>query len=257
MAKKNKNKYNKRMKIKLLRRETVAKDTVSFFFEPQEPTTRAPGQYYYIDVPELKYPDPRGPKRQFTIASSPTEGPIMMVTVRTRAENISGYKKTLYELPDGSIIDAEGPNGHYVLDENTPPSQHVFLAGGIGITPYRCFMKYAIDKGLTTPMHLIYANSTPDEITFRAELEQWAKDHPNIKIDMTISHPEETPQIPWAGLTGRVDFPLIQKLVPNWQDPTVTFWICGPPPMVDALDEAMGKAGIPSQRRKIEKFTGY
>lgn len=244
------------MKIKLLKRETIAKDTVSFFFEPQEQVTRAPGQYYYLILSELKYPDPRGPKRQFTIASSPTEGSTMMITVRTRAENISGFKRTLYELPDGALIDAEGPNGHYICDE-TQEGEQVFLAGGIGITPYRCFIKYAIDKNLTTPMHLIYANSTPDEITFRAELEEWTKSHPNIKVDMTVSRPEETPQIPWTGLTGRIDLSLIQKLIPNWNGPTVTFWICGPPPMVDSLDEVMGKAGIPSQRRKIEKFTGY
>lgn len=243
------------MKVKLIRRENAAKDTVSFFFEPQEEVTRAPGQYFYLVLSELKYPDPRGPKRQFTIASSPTEGSTMMITVRTRAENISGFKKTLYELSDGAMIDAEGPNGHYICDE-TAQGEQVFLAGGIGITPYRCFMKYAIDKGLQTPMHLIYTNSTPDEITFRNEFEQWSKEHQNIKVDMTVTHPEES-QIPWNGLTGRVDLPLIQKLVPNYQEPTVTFWICGPPPMVDSLDEMLGKAGIPSQRRKIEKFTGY
>jgi glycine betaine catabolism B len=245
------------MKLKLLKRESVAKDTVSFFFEPQETVERKPGQYFYINVPELKYPDPRGPKRQFTISSSPTEGPIMMVTVRTRAENISGYKRTLYELPDGTLLDGEGPQGHYILDETTPIiGEHVFIAGGIGITPYRCFMKYAIDKGLTTPMHLIYANSTPDEITFKDELESWARDHANIKVDMTISHPEEA-QVPWTGLTGRVDVALVEKLVPNFKAENTTLWMCGPPPMVDAIDEALGKAGIPSQRRKIEKFTGY
>jgi len=245
------------MKVKLLRRETAAKDTVSFYFEPQEAVTRAPGQYFYLVLPELKYPDERGPKRQFTISSSPTEGPILRITVRTRADKISGFKKTLYELPDGAMIDAEGPNGHYILDETTPVvGEQVFIAGGIGITPYRCFMKYAIDKGLTTPMHLIYSNSTPDEITFKDELESWARDHANIKIDMIVSHPEES-QIPWTGLTGHVDVALIEKLVPNYKAETTTLWMCGPPPMVDAIDEALGKAGIPSQRRKIEKFTGY
>lgn len=245
------------MKLKLLRKEVVAKDTVSFFFEPQETIERKPGQYFYLVLPELKYEDPRGPKRQFTISSSPTEGSTMMVTVRTRAENISGFKKTLYELPDGALIDAEGPQGHYILDETTPiTGEHIFIAGGIGITPYRCFMKYAIDKGLQTQMHLIYTNSTPDEITFRNEFDEWAKTYPNIKVDMTVTHPEES-QIPWTGLTGRVDVAMLEKLTPDYKLETTTIWMCGPPPMVDAIDEALGKVGIPSQRRKIEKFTGY
>jgi ferredoxin-NADP reductase len=243
------------MQVKLLKKEIVAKDTVSFFFEPQENIERKPGQYYYIDVPELHYPDPRGPKRQFTIASSSTESSIMMVTVRTRAENISGYKRTLYEMPEGSMFEAEGPNGHYILDE-TISGDHVLLAGGIGVTPYRCFMRYNIDKALTsTNLHLIYSNSTPSEIAFRQEFETWPKEHPNIKIDMTITHPEEEPQNPWSGLTGRVDETLLRKLVGDLSKPT--FWICGPPPMVDALDGLLGKLGIPTSRRKIEKFTGY
>jgi len=244
------------MKVKLINKHEECKDTVSFFFEPQEPVTRRPGQYFYIDVPELKYPDPRGPKRQFTISSSPTEGPILRVTVRTRAENISGYKHTLYELPEGTLLEAEGPMGNYILDEQTPfEGQQVFLAGGIGITPYRCFMKYAIDKGLQKQMHLIYSNPTPSEITFREELEQMAKEHSNIKVDMTVTHPEEEPQNPWSGLTGRVDQAFLEKQVGDLSKPT--FWMCGPPPMVDALDEMLGKAGIPTAKRKIEKFTGY
>ncbi len=105
-------------------------------------------------------------------------------------------------------------------------------------------------------MHLIYANSTPDEIAFKDELESWAKDHSNIKVDMTVTHSEES-QIPWTGLTGRVDVALVEKLAPNYKAETTTIWMCGPPPMVDAIDEALGKVGIPSQRRKIEKFTGY
>jgi ferredoxin-NADP reductase len=242
------------MKVKLIKKEEIARDTKSFYFEPQEPVNWKPGEYFYYTLPQLKYPDDRGGKRQFTCATSPTEGSTLMIT--TRMKSGSGFKRTLDELPEGTLIDAEGPHGVFVVDE-TVPGEHVFIAGGIGITPFRSIIKYNVDKGLTnTTLHLIYANSTPEEIAFKSELEQWASQHPNVNVHMTVSHPEES-QTPWTGLTGRVDEAMIKKLVPNYTDPSVTFWLCGPPPMVDAMDEMLGKAGIPTARRKIEKFTGY
>lgn len=240
------------MKVKLVKKEEAAKETKSFFFEPQTEVIWKPGQYFYFTLAQLHYPDERGGKRQFTIASSPTEG-IIMIT--TRMTSHSGFKRTLDELPMGALIDAEGPNGTYILDQNTT-GDHVFLAGGIGVTPFRCFIKYNIDKSLTsTNLHLICSNSTPSEVAFMQELENWPKDHQNITVDMTVTHPEDEPQIPWGGLTGRVDETKLHELVGDLGKPT--FWICGPPTMVDALDELLGKIEIPTSRRKIEKFTGY
>lgn len=244
--------YTDAMKFKLIGKRDEAKDTKTYFFEPQQEVTRKPGQYFYFVLPELHYEDPRGNKRQFTISSSPTEGNILTITVRTKSG--SGFKRTLDELPEGTLVDADGPHGNYILDENTKGDQ-VFLAGGIGVTPFHCFMKYNIDKRLTdTNLHLIYTNSTPEEIAFRTELLAWQDEHPNIKVDLTVTHPEES-QVQWNGLTGRVDEAMLRKLVGDLGRPT--FWICGPPPMVDALDEMLGKLGIPTDRRKIEKFTGY
>lgn len=244
------------MTLKLVKKQNEAKNTKSFFFEPRNPVNWLPGQFFYLTIPQLKYPDPRGNTRYFTISSSPTEGRLLRFTTRLRKG--SGFKKTLEELEIGSTVDGEGPNGTFILDENEV-GEHLLLAGGIGITPFRAFIKYNIDKNLKNiRLYLVYSNSIPEEITFREELEQWSKSYENIKVAMTISHPEES-RINWSGLRGRIDKDMIQKLISDWKLKTknLTFWLCGPPPMVTAMEEVLGSMKITSDKVRSEKFTGY
>jgi len=104
------------MQLKLVNKIDEARGTKSFFWEPEIKVDYLPGQYFYYTLPELKFPDSRGATRHFTISSSPTEGNQLRLTTRIREE--SGYKKTLDELPIGSIVEGEGPNGTLILDEN-------------------------------------------------------------------------------------------------------------------------------------------
>src|SRR3989304_2629038 len=97
------------MKLTLVEIKDEAKGTKSFFWKPENPVSYIAGQNFYLPLPTLKYPDPRGATRHFTLSSSPTEGEILRQTTRIREE--SGYKKTLNELTVGSVIEGEGPNG--------------------------------------------------------------------------------------------------------------------------------------------------
>ena len=239
------------MKLKLIGVRDEAKGTKSFFWETEKPVSYLPGQFFYFTLPSLKYPDPRGATRHFTLSSSPSEGKIIRLTTRIRQE--SGFKKSLSELEIGSEIIGEGPNGEFVFDEHEKGS-HVFLAGGIGITPFRSMIKYASDKKLSTPIRLIYSNSIPEEIAFRKELEEIASQNSWLGLSMTVTKPEESSE-PWNGLTGRIDEVLVKKLASGLTDPT--YWLCGPPPMVDAIGKVLGSLGLSSGRVRTEKFTGY
>ncbi len=233
------------MVLKLVKKIEEAKGTKSFFFEPSEKITWLPGQYFYHTLPKLNYPDTKGATRHFTISSSPTEGNLIRLTTRIR--DGSGFKQTLDELPIGSAIEGEGPSGTFIIDENEPGT-HVILAGGIGITPFRSIIKYILDKKLKTPIYLIYSNSTPEEITFKEELEGWTKKSSNIKIEFVVTSKD-----------GRVDEGKINKFLENWklQIADCTFWLCGPPPMVDAMEQVLGKMNVGLGQVRSEKFTGY
>lgn len=239
------------MKLTLVEKRTEAEDTLSFFWKPEKKVKYLPGQFFYFTLPDLAYQDSRGPTRHFTLSSAPSEGDIISFTSRIRDE--SGYKQTLKKLKVGTKIEGEGPNGTFILDEKEA-GPHVFLAGGIGITPFRSILKYHIDQKLNTLMHLIYSNKTTELIAFRKELEEWDKKYENIKVDIVISRPEESKE-KWKGLKGRVDGQMIKKLVGDLSKPT--FWITGPPEFVEAMEDLLGKIGISSDKVRSEKFTGY
>ncbi|MBI3397223.1 FAD-dependent oxidoreductase [Candidatus Woesebacteria bacterium] len=242
------------MKLILKEIRDEAKGTKSFFFEPEKPIEHRPGQFMYLTLKELKYPDEKGATRHLTISSSPTEGNLIRFTTRIREE--SGFKKSLSELPVGSEIEGEGPHGTFIISD-TEVGPHIFLAGGIGITPFRSIIKYITDKKLPHEVHLIYSNSVPEEIVFRKELEEIAANNSNIEVSMTVSKPEESTEN-WTGLKGRIDENLIHELAPS-EDEVMSsiWWFCGPPPFVTAMEEMFTKLKIPSNNIRVEKFTGY
>lgn len=235
------------MKVKLVKKLDEAKDTKSFFFEPSEKVNWQAGQYFYITLPKLDYPDERGDTRHFTISSSSTEGGLIRITTRLRQE--SGFKKTLDELPLETELEGKGPNGLFALPEKIKPgSKHVYLAGGIGITPFRSMIKYVADKNMNLPAYLVYSNSD-SEFVFRNELDQWLQELTNLKIEYVNTSTD-----------GRIDKTKLENLFSKWnlsfQTPP-TFWVTGPPPFVNAIDEVLNELNIPEDNREIEKFTGY
>jgi len=238
------------MKTKLIDKKQVAQDTISFYFAKPINFNYFPGQFIYLTLSEVTN-DYRGPTRQFTLASSPTEE-YLMITTRIRDE--SQFKQSLANLKAGAEVEIEGPSGTFILDEKEP-GNHVLLAGGIGITPFRSILKYNFDKKLTDiKLHLIYANKTPELIAFRNELTKYITAE-NIKVDFCISRPEESSK-EWTGLTGHID----EKMLKNILTPPLNnlkYWLCGPPGMVDALFMSLSKLKISGKNIYSEKFTGY
>ncbi len=231
------------MKLKLIKKLDEARGTKSFFWEPEGKVDFLPGQFYYFTLPKLNYPDGRGSTRHFTISSSPTEGNVLRLTTRIREE--SGFKKTLDELALGDEVEGEGPNGTFILDESEKGKNHVFLAGGIGITPFRVFLRYNIDKKLNIPMHLIYSNSDSD-FAFKRELEDMQKKYDFIKVDFFDT-----------SKSGHLDEKSIKNLVSESELSSSVFWMVGPPGFTNAMEEVVEKLKIDSDKIRSEKFTGY
>lgn len=232
------------MELTLVKKDTVARDTTSFTFTRPGSFTFDAGQYIYVTLPKLSYPDSRGEVRHFTISSSPTETGYLTLTTRIREE--SGYKKTLNELPVGTTVVARGPQGFFVINERkTPLSNNVFLAGGIGITPFRSIIKYEIDRNLNIPINLIYSNSDSDFI-FKSDLDQWDAKSDNLKINYFDSSKE-----------GHLDLPKITNLLGAADLTNTTFWVVGPNAFVNSMEEILANMNILEDNIKTEKFTGY
>lgn len=220
------------MKFKLVKKITEAKDTVSLYFISNIKFTWQTGQYAYLTLGEIT--------KQFTIASSTTED---FIQITTRIREGSEFKQKLDKLEIGSEIEARAPFGSFVFDENI--KNNVFLAGGIGITPFRSMLKYNIDSKLNLPMFLIYSNSN-SEFVFKNELDNWQKENDFLKIIYYDS-----------SVSDHLDAKKLLALLPTSYILHPTFYVVGPPTFVNAMEDALNELKIPEDQIKTEKFIGY
>ncbi len=188
--------------------------------------------------------------REFSIASSPTED-YLLFTMRMLSE--SKFKTHLDSLPIGSAVVAEGPYGEFVLPEDSSRPL-VFLAGGIGVTPYRGMLKFCADNSLPHNITLLYSVRTPDEIVYKEEWQKFQDSLPNFRLVITVTRPSGL-QEGWRGRTGRIDANLITELVPDVKAPI--FYVCGTPEMVRAMMKLLVGMGVAPQGIKVESFSGY
>ena len=142
------------MKMQLISKIKETKDVTSFIFEPQEKIQWLPGQFLHYNLPHDN-PDNRGTERWFTISAAPFEGHIQLTT-RQAIQGGSTFKKALFDLKIGGYIDADTPDGCFLI--NPSYKKHIFIAGGIGITPYRSMIVQANNDNKMPDIYLLYKN---------------------------------------------------------------------------------------------------
>ncbi len=225
------------MILTLIGRHSEAGDAASFIFRADQPgfTWRA-GQFLHY-ILSRENPDDRGIERWFTVSSAPFEGQVMLTT--RLVERRSTFKAALDALAIGATIDADGLEGDFVVDD--PNAEFVFIAGGIGITPYRSILLDLDHGGADINATLLYANRTKDFV-FKEELEALAVRHKNFRIRYVVD-PET------------IDEAAIREAAPDLARPI--FYISGPEPMVESFEKMMRGMGIPDARLKRDYFPGY
>src|SRR3989338_1410606 len=231
---------SQRFEAEFLKKEQVAKETSSFFFKRPAHLDFLPGQFMRLTL-DILQPDERGNSRFFSIASSPTEKDYLMITTRS---NHSAFKKTLFTLAIETKVGIAAPYGVFTLKpEETAP--HVFLAGGIGVTPFRSMIRYASDMGLNIPITLFTSFRTVEDVIFQKELREIADRRSWFKLVETITQPEKLTSS-WQGNLGRIDEQFIKKNVFNFS--SSLFYLAGPPAMVDVMISIVKSLGVDDQR---------
>ena len=225
-----------------------ANDTYDFIFKSKQKLKFKAGQYMEWTLGH-EHQDSRGIRRYFTIASSPTEDNVRMGV--KFYPNASSFKKTILSLNPGDKIVAAQLAGDFTL----PSNQHkklVFIAGGIGITPFRSMIKYLLDSQEKRDIVLLYSNRTPADIAYKDIFDQAAKDL-GIKTIYTVT---DTPYPnDWRGEKGMVDEAMIKRLIPDYQDRV--FYLSGPNAMVTAFENILDKMGMPAAHIKKDFFPGF
>ncbi len=228
------------MRLTLTSRKLEVPGVETFAFTPSEPFAWKAGQFlHYVLHHEPTYE--RGSDRWFTIAAAPSEG-VVKITTRFTAEKGSSFKKALAGLKVGDAMEVSDLDGDFTIEDPTGSAQeYVFIAGGIGITPFRAILKEFDHNKMQAAVTLLYANRDQD-IVFKDEFESFARNSPKLKIHYVIA-PE------------RIDVAKIGEFVRDPQKPL--FYISGPEPMVESLGNALKEAGVPADHLKQDWFPGY
>ncbi|MDW7711083.1 MAG: FAD-dependent oxidoreductase [Deferrisomatales bacterium] len=208
-----------------------------------------PGQWCFLNLPDRGFSDERGLRRHLSLASGPGDDGLVFAT------KVSGsaFKQTLARLEPGDEVGLEEPKGAFGLPEETR-TPLVFLAGGIGITPFRSLLRHVVQAGTGHRITLLYSNRTPEEAVFLDDLQELCAGRPELRFVATMTRMGDASR-PWGGSTGRIGPELIRSHCPEWE--RALYLLSGPPPMVDAMAGSLREMEIPEERVRTEKFSGY
>jgi len=235
-------------RIRLSRREVVAEDTMAFYFDRPAGFEFRAGQAIdvaLIDPPET---DAEGDVRTFTIASAPFEDHLMIAT-RMRD---SAFKRVLRHAHGGLELRMDGPSGSFNLHRNGAKPA-VFLAGGIGITPFLSIVRQTAKDGQRRSLYLFYSNRRPEDTAFLGMLRDASTDS-GLHVIPTMTGMKESGR-GWAGETGRIDRRMLLQHVPELQGPI--YYLAGPPSMVTAMRRMLTSATVDEDDIRTEEFSGY
>lgn len=216
---------------KIIDKKEIATSTLQVTFETREPFTFKPGQYISVTLANIK--------KYFSIVNSPDEKGIITIATRLRD---SGFKKSLRELEIGAEVELGPISGSFVLPEDTTRPL-IFIAGGIGITPYMSMLRYIKNHNLNYKITLLYSSRDQASTAYFEEVK-------NFKSILTMT---EDPA--WAGEKRRIDANFIKEYFPDLN--TSAYFVVGPPAMVEAVQKALLEAGVEINNITIENFTGY
>ncbi len=216
---------------------------ITFYFVPEKPVNYTAGQFVELTVPH-KHADKRGTKRWFTLSSSPTKAKIS-ITTKFAAKDGSSYKQALRALKPGDNLTISEPMGDFVLPKlvQTPL---VFVAGGIGITPFLGIFQWLKDTNEERPIKMLQAVSNEDEIGFVDILDD-IKQHATIVVSQ--------PSAAWGGERGHLSAEMILGLEQPTDDTLI--YISGPELLVETLTKDLRAAGLKKHQVVGDYFPGY
>jgi len=222
------------MKLIFENKKQIVDNVWTFEFRSSEPNTWTAGQYIHIDLPHNQ-PDEKGTSLYFTISSAPFENVIQITTRITD----SSFKQSLSQLSKGAELTLlEKPKGDFIWYDSDRPI--IFIAGGIGVTPFYSIIKQRVFDGLPLKITFIYVNRNND-VPFKEVFDQWAANDSTFIINYQIGSPLS-----------------VEYLVAKCPDINSSFvYLSGPESMVETIGANLQKNGLPKSQLKQDYFPNY
>jgi ferredoxin-NADP reductase/Na+-translocating ferredoxin:NAD+ oxidoreductase RnfD subunit len=241
--------YKARVRLTLIGRTKLAPDIYELRFKPNRPLRFTAGQYLEWTL-KLPHPDSRGNRRTFTVASS-TDETTVRLGVKIGPGRRSRFKQYLETMDTGDTMSVANPAGEFTL----PSDSHrklVWLAGGIGITPFRAMAASLVHTGHKRDIVLIHQGSTPASFAYRAFFESEAMGR-GIRPHYLVTKSDV--KLADQGLSGPLDPDKLKTLVPDYL--TRAFYLSGPTGLIQDQTRMLKAAGVRKKNIITDDFTGF
>ncbi len=202
-----------------------------------------PGQFAWITAWESPF---RSYGHPFSFSGSAEERSLLSFTIK----ELGDFTASIKNLTQGQHVYVDGPYGAFSIDRHPHSKELVFIAGGIGITPMMSMLRTLADRGDSRPLTLIYANKTLETATFLEEIQELPE-----KLNLKVVHVLEYPPADWSGEKGFVNADILRRYLPAERIPNrVEIFVCGPGPMMNAVEKNLTEIGIPFGDFHSERF---
>jgi benzoate/toluate 1,2-dioxygenase reductase subunit len=195
-----------------------------------------PGQYVNLKVPGSEQ------SRAYSFSSLPKDGEVSFLIRNVPGGLMSSFLTGLAKAGDSMTL--AGPLGSFYLREIKRPL--LLLAGGTGLAPFTAMLEKIAEQGSVHPLHLIYGVTNDFDLVEMDKLEALAARIPNFTYSACVASPDSS--YPHKGY-------VTQHIAPkHLNDGDVDVYLCGPPPMVEAVSQYIREQGIQPANFYYEKF---
>lgn len=202
-----------------------------------------PGQFAWLTIWDSPFTDHEHP---FSISSSAEKSTQLTFTIK----ELGDFSSKIKTVSKGQHVYVDGPFGSFSIDRHPHAKEYAFIAGGVGITPVMSMLRTLADRADQRPLTLFYANKTLEAATFYEELEGLKN-----RLNLKLVHVPEIPPEKWAGESGYINPAMLKKYLPQDLSPnSVEIFVCGPGPMMNAVEKALVQVGVPLGDFHSERF---
>lgn len=211
-----------------------------FILQPLEPFQYLPGQWLdlYLTL------DGKTCVGGYSMTSNPA-GPTIELAIKAAHQ----HPVTLAmhsQVKVGDIVRICGGQGACVYQAKMG-GPVVLLAGGIGITPLMSILRTITTTVPAIPVHLLYSSDAPDEFAFALDIRALCQRYPHVTAELTLTQPHAG----WSGSMGRIDRNRLQATHPAAK---TLYYLCGPKPMLNDLNELLIDLGATPGRIRFERW---
>lgn len=200
----------------------------------QDPFDWDPGQYVQVTLPTV------GVTRAYSMANAPDGSRDLEFLIRLLPEGrFSGHIAA--GLAKGEPVRVRGPHGQFIFREDPKP---VFVAGGTGLAPVLAILRSLERSAPDTEVTVVFGVNAEADLFGVAELSALNDVLPNLDVLITVEQPTSS----WTGAAGKVTDHL------GIADPARSYYLCGPPGMVSAVEERLAGDGVHRDRIHVERF---